>query len=102
MADEVSPFPLFKGATRVPTVAGVPMIPLFFMVIVVAALAMLISMWWWGLVLPAWGVMAQITRHDDKAFRIWGLWFDTKFRNRNKGFWGASSYSTAVYRKRKK
>jgi type IV secretion system protein VirB3 len=102
LAEEVSPFPLFKGATRVPTIAGVPMIPLIFMFIGVAVVAMLVSMWWWGLLPPAWFVMAQITRHDDKAFRIWGLWFETKFRNRNKGFWGASSYSTARYRKRKK
>lgn len=94
-------FPLFKGATRVPTVAGVPMIPLIFMFVGIAVIAMLVSMWWWGLVLPGWFIMAQITRHDDKAFRIWGLWFDTKFRNRNKTFWGASTYSPSIYRKRK-
>lgn len=99
--DDVQAFPLFKGATRVPTVAGVPMIPLIFMIVGVAIIAMLISMWWWGLVAPAWFVMAQVTRHDDKAFRIWGLWFETKFRDRNKKFWGASTYSPAKYRKRK-
>lgn len=99
--EDVQAFPLFKGATRVPTVAGVPMIPLIFMFVGVAIIAMLISMWWWGLVVPAWFVMAQITRHDDKAFRIWGLWFETKFRDRNKKFWGASTYSPAKYRKRK-
>ena len=44
-----SPFPLFKGCTRVPTVAGVPMIPLMLMLIIVASIAMSISLWWWFL-----------------------------------------------------
>lgn len=33
-----------------------------------------------------WFIMVQITKNDDKAFRIWWLWIDTKFRNRNKAF----------------
>ncbi|EJW5843916.1 VirB3 family type IV secretion system protein [Salmonella enterica subsp. enterica serovar Kentucky] len=94
-------FPLFKGATRLPTVWGVPMIPLMVMVMCVAVIALTVSIWWWGLVPPLWFVMAQITKNDDKAFRIWWLWLDTKFRNRNKGFWGASSYSPSNYRKRR-
>lgn len=97
-----SPFPLFKGCTRVPTVAGVPMIPLMLMLIIVASIAMSISLWWWFLAPPLWFVMAQITRNDDKAFRIWSLWFDTKWRNRNKAFWGASTYSPVSYRKRRR
>lgn len=101
MANEPTPFPLFKGCTRVPTIAGVPMIPAIFMFIAVASVAMLVSMWCWLLVLPAWVVMAQITRHDDRAFRIVGLWFETKLRNRNQKFWGASSYARAQYRKKK-
>jgi type IV secretion system protein VirB3 len=92
------PFPLFKGATRAPTVGGVPMIPLMCMLIVVATIAMMISLWCWFLALPLWFVMAQITKNDDRAFRIWGLWFDTKCRNSNKIFWGASTYSKRDYR----
>lgn len=98
---EQASVPLFKGCTRAPTVAGVPMMPLLLMVMFVAMLALKVSLWCWGLVLPFWFVMAQITKTDDKAFRIWGLWFETKFRNRNKGFWGASSYGPADYRKRR-
>lgn len=93
-------FPLFKGCTRVPTLMGVPMLPLMGMAMVVAILAMLISIWCWFLALPLWFTMAQITKNDDKAFRIWGLWVDTKLRNGRKAFWGASTYSPTSYRKR--
>ncbi|EJF80492.1 type IV secretion system protein VirB3 [Bartonella doshiae] len=94
-------FPLFKGATRVPTVWGVPMMPLIFMVISVAAVAMTINIFLWLIAVPLWFIMVQITKNDDKAFRIWWLWIDTKLRNRNKKFWGASSYSPSNYRKRR-
>ncbi|AGF75070.1 TrwM protein [Bartonella australis AUST/NH1] len=94
-------FPLFKGATRVPTIWGVPMIPLMVMAMGVAVVAMTISLLWWFVALPLWFIMAQITKSDDRAFRIWWLWIDTKFRNRNKNFWGASSYSPSNYRKRR-
>ncbi|WP_455476217.1 type IV secretion system protein VirB3 [Bartonella sp. B17] len=94
-------FPLFKGATRVPTIWGVPMMPAISMAIGVASVAMTINIFLWLLAPPLWFVMAQITKHDDKAFRIWWLWVDTKFRNRNKNFWGASSYSPSNYRKRR-
>ncbi|WP_336287514.1 type IV secretion system protein VirB3 [Bartonella sp. CB60] len=94
-------FPLFKGATRVPTIWGVPMIPAISMVIGVASVAMTISIFLWIMAPPLWFIMAQITKNDDKAFRIWWLWIDTKLRNRNKSFWGASSYSPSDYRKRR-
>lgn len=94
------PFPLFKGVTRVATVAGVPMMAFIGMLIVVAALALVLSLWFWLLAIPTWFIMAQITKNDDQAFRIWGLWFDTKWRNSNKKFWGASTYSKRDYRKK--
>jgi type IV secretion system protein VirB3 len=94
-------FPLFKGATRVPTLWGVPMIPLMVMVMSVAVIALIVSIWWWGLLPPLWFLMAQITKNDDKAFRIWWLWIDTKLRNRNTAFWGASSYTPAPCRRRR-
>src|SRR3990172_8949319 len=94
------PFPLFKGCTRVPCVMGVPLTPIVAMVVVVAALAMVWSLWWWLAAPPAWFLMAQITRNDDKAFRIVWLWLDTKVRNRNKGLWAASSYAPADSRRR--
>ncbi|WP_455474043.1 type IV secretion system protein VirB3 [Bartonella sp. B30(2025)] len=94
-------FPLFKGATRVPTIWGVPMMPAISMVIGVASVAMTINFFLWLFAPPLWFIMVQVTKHDDKAFRIWWLWIDTKFRNRNKSFWGASSYSPSNYRKRR-
>lgn len=94
-------FPLFKGCTRVPMVAGVPSTPLLFMLFSVATLAMAVSLWCWLLVPPLFLVMRGIAKVDDKAFRIWGLWFDTKFRNSNKAFWGASSYSPSEHTKRR-
>ena len=77
------------------------MMPLMVVVIGVAVITLTVSIWWWGLLVPVWIVMAQITRNDDKAFRIWWLWIDTKLRNRNKTFWGASSYTPAPCRKRR-
>lgn len=101
MAREQEAFPLFKGATRTATVWGVPTIPLLFAFIFVASIAMLFSLWLWILMVPIWAVMAAVTKYDDKAFRIWGLFIQTKLRNRNKAFWKGSTYATARYRKRK-
>ena len=101
-------FPLFKGATRVATVGGVPLVPLVVLVVGVASAAMVFGVWWLALLVPGWLLMAQITRSDDRAFRILWLWMQTKhlnrlrmvrFRGRNE-FWGASSYSPADARRR--
>jgi type IV secretion system protein VirB3 len=95
-------YPLYKGATRLPTVGGVPTMALLTMLICVASIAMLFSLWLWLFAPAFWFLMAQITKHDDKAFRVWWLWLDTKLRNRNKAFWGASTYSRVDYRNRRK
>ncbi len=92
-------FPLFKGATRAATLWGVPTMPLLVMVMAVAAIAMVAGLQWWALAPALWAVMAGITRHDDQAFRVWQLAIDTKLRNRNKRFWGASSYAPSDYRR---
>ena len=94
-------FPLFKGATRVATVGGVPLIPLVVLVVGVASAGMVLGVWWLSLLVPGWLLMAQVTKSDDRAFRILWLWIQTKlanrlrmirFRGRNE-FWGASTYS---------
>jgi len=92
-------FPLFKGATRVPTYFGVPMWPLILMLMVVASVAMLVNLLWWLSAPFIWWFMAQITKSDDKAFRVIGLYIDTKLRNRHKSFWKASSYSPVKYKR---
>lgn len=93
-------FPLFKGATRTPLFMGVPLMPLIFGVFIVFIPAMLLSLFWWALLIPIYGAMRWLVKHDDKAFSIWGLWIDTALRNRNKAFWKASSYAPATYHKR--
>lgn len=95
------PFPLYKGATRAAVVWGVPLVPLVGMVIGVAMVSLALGLWWWGLVVPLWLLMAQVTKTDDRAFRILGLWLETKWLNRLRlelsagggDFWGASSYA---------
>lgn len=95
-------FPLFKGATRVPTVAGVPLIPAVVLVITVASATVLFGFAWLALLVPGWLLMAQVTRSDDRAFRILALWAQTRLANRVRyalrcgrpDLWGASSYAT--------
>ena len=103
----MGPFPLYKGATRAAVYLGVPLIPLVVMFMGVAVLSMLLGLWWWGLLLPGWIFLAQVTRSDDRAFRILGLWLRTKVLNRwrlrllgGQGeFWGASTYALAPRRR---
>jgi type IV secretion system protein VirB3 len=98
----IEPILLFKGATRAATYFGVPVMPLMIASIVVACFALVISIWCW-LILPVAGfIMAQITRYDDRAFSILGLYLDTRFRNRNKGFWQASTYTASRFRRGRK
>src|SRR3954468_5413604 len=99
-------FPLFKGATRVPTVAGVPLVPAVVMAITVASATVMLGIGWLALLVPGWLLMAQVTRADDRAFRILWLWAQTKLANRARlalvwkfhDVWGASSYATSERR----
>lgn len=79
MEDDLTPVPagrfrLYKGPTRVPTFKGVPTVPLVFVAASIFICMMQISMWCALAVVPAWVIMAAITKTDDKAFRQWGLW----------------------------
>lgn len=98
----VEPILLFKGATRAATLFGVPVMPLLIAFILVAAMSLVLSIWFWLVLPPVGFIMAQITKYDDRAFRIIGLYFDTRFRNRNKNFWQASSYTASRFTKGKK
>ena len=96
-------FPLFKGATRVPTVAGVPLVPAVVLVIAAASSAVMLGVGWLVLLLPGWLLVSQVTRADDRAFRILWLWAQTKLANRLRlagrgGLddpWDASTYATS-------
>ena len=100
-------FPLFKGATRVPTVAGVPLVPLVALVVAVTSAAVVLGIWWLALLAPGWLLMAQVTKTDDRAFRILWLWTQTKLANRVRmvafrgrdEFWGASTYAPSDARR---
>ncbi len=102
------PFPLYKGATRQAVYLGVPLAPLIGMVMGVAILSLTLGLWWWGLLVPLWVLMAQLTRTDDRAFRILRLWLETKWLNRWRlrlgagpgDFWGASSYGLGEGKRR--
>ena len=101
-------FPLFKGATRVATVGGVQLVPLVVVVVGLTNFAMLFGIWWLALLLPAWLFMKQVTKADDRAFRILWLWMQTKLVNRfrfmrfsgPREFWDASTYATSDGRRR--
>jgi len=101
-------FPLFKGATRVATIAGVPLIPLVALVTGVASAGMVLGVGWFVLLVPGWLLMARVTRTDDRAFWVLWLWMQTRFANRFRQlrfgtwleFWGASSYAPSDGRAR--
>jgi len=96
--------PLFKGCTRPAMIAGVPFTPMIIMVMSV----MLVAGWTRNMLLiavaiPLWLVMRGMVRHDDQMFRLLGLRFKCrsgKNRNRNRHYWGGSSYSAVRYEKR--
>lgn len=99
-------FPLFKGATRLPTFWGIPRTPFIFTLLLCATLFMTIHFY----VIPITGLMLfiewSLTKNDDKMFRIVSLTFQTKVRNWIEGRtfskrWGGSSYSPVTYRDRK-
>lgn len=88
-------FDLYKGATRPAMMFGIPTDALIYAFCGVGLLALstTIAMW---VFLPIIGfVMRMIAKRDDRAFRQWGLYIDTKFRCPKpvKQFFGATSYS---------
>ena len=94
-------FPLFKGATRIPTWALVPRNVFVLTFMFAGSLFMVIHLWAvlvFGLLwLTEWG----ITKHDDRMFHILWLWLITKVRNMVESpftrLWGGSSYSPVDY-----
>lgn len=103
MSENPVPYPLFRGATRVPLYFGMPVIPGLMALSGIGAIALLSHrLWVWGFLIPILLAMRIIVKYDDRAFRIWGLWLDTKARNfRHRRFWQASSYTPVSYSKSK-
>ena len=88
-------FDLYKGATRPATMFGVPTNALLGAFVAVGVLSVSISIFMWVVFPVVIFVMAMIAKKDDRAFRQWGLFIDTKFRCPRvvKNFWGATSYT---------
>jgi len=104
MSDDYRPFPLFKGACRLPTVAGIPRTTFILLGTLGASLFLAIKVWAFPFIFVAFVTCWSVTKYDDRAFRILGLWFKTKFANtRNRPFhqlWKASSRAPVIYRQR--
>jgi len=94
-------YPVFRGLGRKPTFMGIPTIWFLGAVSTVAFLSMLFGLYWWASLFVVLPTMAIITKTDDRAFDIWILELQTRTRNKNKAFWGGSSYTPNGQRKRR-
>lgn len=88
-------FDLYKGATRPATMFGVPTNALLWAFVGVGTLSVIVSVFLWILFPVVVFVMRMIAKKDDRAFRQWGLYIETKLRCHRavKQFWGATSYT---------
>ncbi len=89
--------PLFKGATRPPTFFGIPLKPFFFVFMPIVVLAFLVKMWLCICAIPAYFIMREIVKKDDKYFTELGARF-MLIKNSKKGvaknaYAGLRSYS---------
>lgn len=86
---------LFLAVTRPALFAGIPIEAA--VVILLASVITLIGTTnpIYGLVAAAvmFGISRLVVRHDVNAFRLIFLWGRTKAANRNRVFWGGSSYT---------
>lgn len=97
------PKPLFKGATRVARIMGVPRSMALGIFMMNAALFMLIHLWALLLFALLWTTAAALTRYDDRMLHILALWLKTKGINSlepTSKYWGGSTYSPANYNKK--
>jgi type IV secretory pathway VirB3-like protein len=95
--------PLFKGCTRPALVMGVPMAPLVVVMGVVCMASLFTSVFVVLLLVPVIGTMRAVAKKDDQQFRLLGLKLWCRLvphHNFNRGFWGASTYSPLVFKKR--
>lgn len=103
-ASDFKPFPLFKGACRLPTFFGIPRTVFILLGCASGSMFLIFKFYVLPFVFIAFMICWIVTRYDDRAFRILGLWFKTKFQNtRNKRFadlWKASSYSPVRYKQK--
>lgn len=97
------PKPLFKGATRVARVLGVPRSVALMIFMFSAAFFMLIHFWALMLMMLLWSLAAALTRYDDRMLNILSLWLKTKGLNSLQPvskYWGGSTYSPVDYQRK--
>jgi len=77
---------LFLAVTRPALWAGIPIEAAVLLLITSASVLIESNS-------PVYAISRMIVRHDVNAFRLLFLWGRTKAGNRNRAFWGGSSYS---------
>jgi type IV secretion system protein VirB3 len=87
--------PLFLAVTRSALWAGIPMEAAVLLLIGSASVLIESGSPVYAVVVAAFGyaLSRAVVRHDVNAFRLLFLWGRTKLGNRNRSFWGGSSYS---------
>lgn len=87
--------PLFLAVTRPALWAGIPIEAAVLLLIVSATVLIWSNSPVYAALVVAFGYSMSrlIVRHDVNAFRLLFLWGRTKLGNRNRAFWGGSSYS---------
>ncbi|WP_116893105.1 type IV secretion system protein VirB3 [Pseudomonas savastanoi] len=94
-------FPLFKGATRLPTLGGIPRTVVLVIAMIAGGLWLNIHFYALPIAGVIWFVCWRITLKDDRIFRIIWLCWKTKIKNGIespfKKKWGGSTYSPTNY-----
>ncbi|KVE33105.1 type IV secretion system protein VirB3 [Burkholderia sp. TSV86] len=94
-------FPLFKGATRVPTFLLIPRNMFIVILMGSACLFMVIKFYAIGVFALLWVITWAVTKYDDRMFRILWLWLITKVKNsfdsRFTNALGGSTYAPVEY-----
>ncbi|WP_416366346.1 type IV secretion system protein VirB3 [Sphingomonas aurantiaca] len=87
--------PLFLAVTRPALFAGIPIEAAVFVLLCSVITLIGTSNPVYGLVVATvmFGLSRLVVRHDVNAFRLIFLWGRTKAANRNRVFWGGSSYT---------
>ena len=86
---------LFLAVTRPALWAGIPIEAAVLLLIASASVLIQNNSPLYAALIAAFGfsISRLIVRHDVNAFRLLFLWGRTKAGNRNRAFWGGSSYS---------
>lgn len=106
LEDRIAAEPIYKGATRPPTIFGVPLMPflvvagsgflggMYLMVYASIAWASVVA----ALVFPLFLWMRMVTKKDDQRLRQFLLAAKLALACPNRHFWRCRSYSCIVYR----